>query len=459
MAINVDFLSAPDNLETGKSKPVAISIENDTANDITISGISVVDNKGIFTGGAFIPCFKVAEDVYSVGTPELNPVPAWGTPEQSSERTNGDPLIYFPANLSGVSYVPAVEGINYASGSYGGQAVGIPAPSDPLISTSVLIPAGETCYYATQLTSLTQGSLFQPLPGQVQLYGEVGVYVLVEGDTEPLCTGFVNPYLYTGTSVGLSVVPVGLKGSSNVLVGSGADIINLAQYGRNPQYADFDFPLRALLDIDDGRQIDVTRFCTYTSSDPVLTVVAGPSAYGATPIPPAVLPTGGNSQTIGGGGACTIDPDEADDFEPIYSILEATMPGQSVDPATTSVGVLLYVGLPVQFRILETSPIIARYTPSAITYTCTPVIIYEDGTVEDETGGSYVLMEFDTATNQGDGITGGIFTWDDQDAGYFNVSNVAVETRTFIKITWIDTDYPLLKGLPPIYVPLIATPN
>lgn len=455
MAINVSYLYQPSDVETGTPQPIAIEIENDTANDITISGISVVDSAGVFTGGAFIPCFPVAENIYSVGASELNPIPAWGTAEQSSERTDGNPLIYFPANLSGVAYVPAVEGINYASGSYGGQSYDIPAASDPLVSTSVVIPAGETCYYATQIISLQQGSLYAALPGEVEVYGDVEVLVLVEGE-DPLSTGFTQPYLYTGTSVGLSVVPVGLKGSSNVLVGSGTDIINLVQYGRNPQYANFDFPLRVLLDIDDGRQIDVTRFSTFTSSDTMLSVVAGASAYGTE----ATSVVGSSPRITAGGGACSINYNEPpENFEPLYSDLVATCPSQGLS-ASTRVGVLSTLGLPVQFRVTQTTPIVARYAAGQANLSCSPVIIYEDGTVEDETGGSYVLMEFDAATNQGDGITGGILQWDDQDYGTFYVNaSQTVDTNTFIKVTWIDALYPILMGLSPIYVPVLVKAN
>ena len=456
MAINVDWLSIVSYVETGKPEPIAISIENDTANDITISGISLVDSAGVYTAGAFIPCFKVAEDRYTVGTPELNQIPAWGTAEQSSENISGDPLIYFPANLSGVAYVPAVEGINYASGSYGGQAIDILAPSDPLISTSALIPAGETCYYATQILSNQVGPLQNALPGSIEIYGSIKVLVLVEGDTEPLSTTLTDPYLYTGTCVGLSVVPVGLKGSSNVLVGSGADIINLVQFGRNPQYADFDFPLRVILDIDDGRQIDVTRFSTFTSSDTILSVVEGESVYGVED----TSVVGSAPRITAGGGACSINYDEpVPDFEPEYSTLEASCPSQGLT-ASTRVGVLGTGGLPVQFRVTQTTPIVARYAAGQANLECYPVVIYENGKVEDETGGGYVLMEFDSATNQGDGLTGGILQWDDQDDGYFYVNAPqSVDTNTFIKVTWVDTAYPLLMGLPPIYVPVLVKAN
>jgi hypothetical protein len=298
----------------------------------------------------------------------------------------------------------------------------------------------------------------QTLPGQVELYADINVYVLVEGDTEPLSTGTTDTYLYTGTSVGLSVVPVGLKGSSNVLVGGNTNIINLTHYGRNPQYANFDFPLRVVLAIDDGRQIEVTQFCEFTSSEAVISVVAGPSAYGAE----ATSTVGSSPRITAGGGACTIDVAEIEsgdggEFSPIYATLEASISGQGVSPASTIVGVI--ERLPREFRYKEVSPIVARYNPSTTLY-LTPVIVYDDGLVEDETGGGYVLMEFDTATNQGDGLTGGILEWDDQDYGYYIVSaNPSVSTNVLVKCSWVDTDYPLLMGLRPFYVNILVVPN
>lgn len=453
MAINVNWLAFPASVETGESKPIAISIENDTANDITISGISFVDDAGVYTGGAFIPCFKVAEDVYSAGTPQLNQVPAWGTPEQSSENISGNPLIYFPANLSGVNYVPAVEGINYASGSYGGQSVNIPAPSDPIISTSVVIPAGETCYYATQFTSLQKGSLYQPLPGQVEIYGDVKILVLVEGSTTPLSTTATDPYLYTGTATGLRLVAEGLDGSTNVLAGSQTSIVNLYQYSRNPQYGDFDFPVRAYLATTLGTEFDVTPYVSdfLSSDDAVFAIDQGASEYYV--IPDNVV--GGNPKIYAGGGAVTIVPDGAGTFDPAYATITATYEGFN---ASLELG--LIKKLAVSFQVTQQLPLVVRYAAGQALYECFPVIIYEDGLVEDETGGGYVLMEFDAATNQGDGLTSGICRWDDQDYGYFYVNgSQSVDTNTFIKITWIDTNFPLLMGLPPIYVPVLVKAN
>ena len=300
------ILPSPAIRTSGEACVIGLTIANTEAVSITVSGIELTDTTGVFTVGELSACSPDLFTQYTFGSAVLNPIPAWGTGDQSLKLYPGGVgagnLVYPPGN------VPVTGEVKTSTaGTYGGGSG--PFATQP---NFVVIPAGTTAFFTADAIS----NVFSDVAGSAAatfFAGSIQARISVEGIASTINTSGANTlYVVSKVIKGIQVAPLNQQ-----------YYLTRNEFGRNPLYSNFDVPSETALVFVDDTTLDITTWDirnNYTASGGNITVVntgpytsAMPAAISgvsnATPsFPVGSIPPGGWKGTtfIGGAGAMSI---------------------------------------------------------------------------------------------------------------------------------------------------------
>lgn len=281
MALNISITQPnPPFITPQQEFQFSFTIENDGAASVLITGIDVIDTKGLVTISSFGPAAPSKYQIADGGTQVTSSVPAWGTATQSQVE-------YYVGNVSGSTLQTIAT-----SGSFSGKNT----------ASWVNLPAGATgSYVGVAITNVVPDLTDISVPRarlQVQVFKD----------------GVVQPQKQNAPS-DLFLIPADIVSAQLSLVGEPQSVITKPPYERNPLYADFDVAVQTTFLLTNGMNWisppDAGPLNNYTSSDPsVISVVNnGPylSSAPSTTLTNSVGSIYGGQTTFisGGAGACS----------------------------------------------------------------------------------------------------------------------------------------------------------